>query len=459
MLTLLDIANRLGDDDDLDFHNSKDEYHWRPLTTDNYTVPDFCIDVSNAKGAKGKFNNSLSKVLAFVNNIKHRRSKTKCTIMTIPVKNKTNLAIWGSDKSVSNGIALMKKIGLISIENEMFRHHARNKKDNMAKTYRYYYENEQKLLQYCSTHGIEAAKVENHIYKIDPSKPYRTDIDPSKVRFSHQLRLSKPSDMSVSEFEEALSLCLYENYPELTLHIDKANEMNDKFYRDYPEFRITFQPNFHWNSKKTMVTKIGIRATNPMANTRKEDRKDILKAYGLTLEKDINASVPRMTLSLNSGHWVDYTGDIYELIYRNMGEAGEFTSEIREALKQLHMRAYFESSAKQVGHHTWLKMDQEGIDKTDVNNTMCKLRGAIVMSEGDRLYGSDIFYVESCVYLMTLYDLLNAGHMVWPIYDCFYSTGNETQEEFEELVLNGIKINFMYFYQTWHKKHGDIAPQ
>ena len=199
-----------------------------------------------------------------------------------------------------------------------------------------------------------------------------------------------------------------------------------------------------------------------MTNLKKEHRKDVLNEYGFTLEKDINASVPRITLSLNSGHWIDESEDMYELIYRIMEPNGVFTKEKREAIKKLHMRAYFDSGDKSVGHHTWLTMEQDGIDREDVCDKMSGFREAIIKAEGGKLYGSDIFYIESCVYLMTLYDLLSSGHKVWQVYDCFYSTGSNSQEWgqgadseslFKEMISKGVKLNFEYFLKTyWDKK-------
>lgn len=69
----------------------------------------------------------------------------------------------------------------------------------------------------------------------------------SKVRFASRLKLIKPIEFSKAEYEKQLTLCLYENYPRLRFHIMKANEINEKYYKDYPEFRIRFQPNFTWS--------------------------------------------------------------------------------------------------------------------------------------------------------------------------------------------------------------------
>ena len=61
--------------------------------------------------------------------------------------------------------------------------------------------------------------------------------------------------------------------------------------------------------------------------------------------------------------------------------------------------------------------------------------------------GSEIFYIESCVYLMAAYDLLTSGHMVWVVYDAFYSNGEEDQDTFENMLRYGIKMNFKWFLE------------
>lgn len=462
MITLEEIAGRLKDSKDYDFTINR--LDWKPQGVEPYKAPKFNIKESKAKGAETKLRNKLGKVLAFINSMKYIRIKEGCTLMPISVTNKENLAIWGNEMGVSRGIAYMIEIGLISIENDKYQFGAYYEKDNKSKTYRYYKENEDKIKKYCEDHSIEMFVVKNKVYNTSELKKLHKGIDKSKVRFASRLKLIKPIELSRAEFEKQLTLCLYENYPALRFHIVKANEINEKYYKDYPEFRIRFQPKFKWSDDGLYVSGIGIRATNSLTNLKKENRKEVLKEYGFILEKDINASVPRMTLSLNSDHWIDESEDMYELIYRVIEPAGLFTKEKREAIKKLHMRAYFDSGDKSVGHHTWLTMEQYGIDREDVCDKMSELRNAIIKAEGGKLYGSDIFYVESCVYLMTLYDLLSAGHKVWQVYDCFYSTGardwkeEEGQDEsegkviFEEMISNGVKLNFEYFLKKYWNK-------
>jgi hypothetical protein len=96
-------------------------------------------------------------------------------------------------------------------------------------------------------------------------------------------------------------------------------------------------------------------------------------------------------------------------------------------------------------------MEQDGVDREDVCDKMSEFRNAILKAEGGKLYGSDIFYIESCVYLMTLYDLLSSGHKVWQVYDCFYSTGAENQKLFEYMISNGVRRNFEDFLETCWK--------
>ena len=447
MVTLEEIASRLKNRRDYDFTSKKMD--WEPQRVAEYVLPEFMLKESTAKGAEAKLRLKLSKVLAFVDLVKHKRFKTGCTIIPISVTNKDYLAIWNNKMGVSRAIDYMIELGLLGVESDRFQFGAYYEKDNTSKSYRYYKENEDKLKAYCKAHSIPMFVVKNPVYDVSELKNVHTDIDRSKVRFASKLKLIRTANMSKAEFEKQLTLCLYENYPGLRFHIEKANEINEKYYKDYPEFRVRFQPNFTWSADDLYVSRIGIRATNSLCSLKKESRADVLKAYGFTLEKDINASVPRMTLSLNMGQWIDESTDIYELIYGHMASPGSFTQEVREAIKTLHMRVYFDAGDKSAGHHTWLAMDQENIEKQDVCDKMVEFREAIIKAEGGKLYGSDIFYVESCVYLMTLYDLLSSGHRVWQVYDCFYSTGDEDKETFEDMILNGVRLNFEEFIRMY----------
>jgi len=128
-----------------------------------------------------------------------------------------------------------------------------------------------------------------------------------------------------------------------------------------------------------------------------------------------------------------------------------FNTNDGRCLLNTYMRAYFDGTVKELGHHTWLNMDQNGISREDVCTEMEKLRNAIIDVEGGKLYGNEIFYVESCVYLMTLYDLLSCGCLVWLVYDCFYasSLNKETEQLFEEMIQYDVKQNFENFLKLY----------
>ena len=91
MITLVEIANRLKDKVDYNFNSEDEKKRWEPIRATDYVVPSFNITESQAKGAKAKLRMKLSKVLAFIDSVKHKRFKDGCTVMPISVTNKDNL--------------------------------------------------------------------------------------------------------------------------------------------------------------------------------------------------------------------------------------------------------------------------------------------------------------------------------------------------------------------------------
>lgn len=121
--------------------------------------------------------------------------------------------------------------------------------------------------------------------------------------------------------------------------------------------------------------------------------------------------------------------DIYKLINDEFEPGSNFTDQRRENIKKYALPTYFEKGSDQMlGKNLIYKLGKIGIDKKIIDDSMGRLRQALVKAVGGRTFGSDIFYIESCVYLMTLYDLLCSGHMVWLVYDAFYSNGPEDDE-------------------------------
>lgn len=238
------------------------------------------------------------------------------------------------------------------------------------------------------------------------------------------------------------------------------DEINNTYYADYPDLQIVFEPRFTWNKKNTMVTKIGIRATNGYCNAKKDKdnnpnfhgyyKQDVLDKFSLVFEKDVKSSVPRLTSSINSGKWIPEKEDIYERIYRSylklkypeeLPKDAVMFADARPAIKYLHMRCYFDKEGR-LGSNTRNAMGPVK-DKKAVDFEMKLLRQAVIDAEGGTLYDNEIFYYESVIYGRVLKQLLDEGFFVWLCYDAFYSTSKEgwDQERFENHVQSLIEIH------------------
>ena len=130
MITLEEIAGRLTERKDYDFAANKTD--WTPQRAEKYILPAFAIKESTAKGAEAKLRTKLSKVLAFIDLVKHKRFKTGCTIIPISVTNKDYLAIWNNQMGVSRAIDYMIDIGLLSPESDTYQFGAYYEKDNKS---------------------------------------------------------------------------------------------------------------------------------------------------------------------------------------------------------------------------------------------------------------------------------------------------------------------------------------
>jgi hypothetical protein len=437
--------------------------NWKPCALEGYATPKFEIPVKKSNNYETYKRAELSRVLAFIEYAQKKRIKGGCTAMPIPTTSRKNLMIWGYPKAISRGIEFMKEIGLITVHINQYRFGVPYQGANYGKTYAYFEENEQKVIQYCEEQGIykyvvknleeikgtekQILKIESAIEHIDAVKTF----DRSAVRFAKGLSLEKPDGVSGQDFEAYLYCCLYLNYPEFALHQMKADEINENFYKDYPEFKLRFRPHFTWQDNK--VVKIGIRITNEFCNKEKVERKALLDQYGFHLQHDVRSSVPRLTLSINKGHWVDEKEDVYKLINEEFEPGSNFSEARREAIKHYMLRTYFDiGSDKELGRNVLsdiykAKVEIPGVSKTEVDELMGRLREAAFRALGSKTFGSDIFYIESCVYLMTLYDLLTSGHMVWLVYDAFYSNGEEDQETFTYMVRSSVRLNFGFFME------------
>lgn len=456
MISFSDIADRLAEKKNQygSYRDEKFEEDWKPIRCDDYTVPTFNIPVYdvNVKGSKGKWRDKLINIYTFIKTVQHKRYKDGCTIILIPTTKNINLDIWGTPTSVANARKAMCEMGLISIytNDKSFG----ERRTGKAFSYKYYKENEDYFIQFCKDNDIKPRVLKNDNYDEVADITDFYGIDKSKVRFATHLRFKKPDSVSKKEFQKVLTKCLHENYPALRFYQRLADKINDDMYEDKQEFRIRFKPHFNWAKSGKSITSIGIRATNSLVSINKKDRPEILKKYGLIYENDVKSSVPRLTRSMDLGAWYVEDIDFYEEIFRLCEPDGQFTNKEREAVKKLYMRAYFDNSPANVGYHTWNEMEHCGVSERDVRNKMTILRQAIEQVSGSKTYGNEIFYIESCVYLGALYNLLLQGYETWVLYDCFYCKESAKfkpitegfRKDFEKDVEQALSLGFDYFY-------------
>lgn len=134
--------------------------------------------------------------------------------MPIPTTNKSMIAIAGSVANASNLIQFMCTIGLISVESSKYQFNSRYEKCNFSKKYRYYYDNEVKLIDYCEREAIKEFFPKNYSDRKQNELPALL-ISAESVSFSSKLNLVKPSDFSVAEFENYVSELLCRKYPDM----------------------------------------------------------------------------------------------------------------------------------------------------------------------------------------------------------------------------------------------------
>lgn len=461
----------------------------KPFRITEYTVPGFIIPTSDAKGFKGSQRKQFSKILTFIKHTQRKRFNDCCTALPIPTNSKMNLAIWGNHVAVLRALKLMETIGLIEVLNPNFR---KSNYESYSKTYKYYVENEIKFLEYCLENNIEKFDIikkeedeleeeieyivdeeTGEVIEINSDDITSEDIekirkvvgdgilpDPKEVKFGNNLHFVKPDNLTRKQFEKYLRSCLYKNYPYFIELLKVIRKLNKEYYEDkYPEFYIRFKVKITWGKKgkrtdkSNVVVGISIRETNDSANTETSKRPALRDKYGLTYDYDVKSSVPRLTYFLNTGQWLESKKDFYTMIHDEMYPDTECTPQRREAIKRLHMRAYFDDKGKDsLGGNTCYAMYMKGAKRSEVYDEMWRLRQAVVKVEGGKTYGNEIFYVESWVYLMVLNDLLTKeNQLVWMVYDCFYGKNLGSDKIVNIGIDNMIRAHFEVYLREWKK--------
>ena len=122
------------------------------------------------------------------------------------------------------------------------------------------------------------------------------------------------------------------------------------------------------------------------------------------------------------------------------------------------MRGYFDRPST-LGVHTRRVMANVR-DKEAVDAEMRIYQNAIIAAEGGSLYGSEIFYHESSIYMDVLKELLDNGYKVWQCYDAFYAhKEGVTQEDFTEYVTQVVEEKANLYIDTVVQKFNIAVNQ
>ena len=390
----------------------------------------------------------FAQILSIIELFKNVRSY-KPTRVSISSSSDRMISIAGSQSSASRLIKIMKQIGIISVADDFY-----SKDAGVCKQYWWFYQNEVFFKEYCRQNNIGTAIHINSLnlntYGIStyidtyltPSIPW---IDSTQIRFNCNLHLRKPTNWSKEEFNDYLKYHLYKNYPYLQHYQLLADEINQKYYSEHPELSIQFIPKITWNYGDKSVKSIGIRATNWLDSKPKGKEKSIRKMicqnYGFIQNHDVSASVPRMTKSLNEGKWIEEGINLYNQIIEQLDEPIT-----KEELKPLILRLYFDNPELMTNHILrFIPKEERELIFPEADKKIRRLREAMERVIG-HFFNNEIFFIESCVYIDVLNELLKDG-LVWLVYDCFYTT--DSREDFEDYCKSVIEKCFNRFFERF----------
>lgn len=242
---------------------------------------------------------------------------------------------------------------------------------------------------------------------------------------------------------------------------EKVMQIN-KSLNDSAFHRISYNPTTTY-SKDGHLTKIGIRATNPMCNLEKSgklsrDRFLNMMFDGNYSEYDVCGSVPRVARFINTREWSDKSEDPYEEIWNIWSdidnnvppfwdiETGERVEVTRDLIKQLFMKVYFGGSTKEIIKNFKYTNDLEPIKHIDGSVTIPitpdnwisdlgldieTFKEAVECYVGQEVGKGDttVFFHESNIYIYLRHILMKKHIRVAQVYDAFFVNPEELDED------------------------------
>lgn len=398
------------------------------------------------KAALGrKYKSNLYDLLLLCNSLKYMFFKPE-TVMPLSTTGKL-AETFGNYKKASRIIDIACEIGLLEEVNGKYSYCSITTKSiHFKPNAKEYVCNKQVLENIENKSNKENISILNtHISNI-----YNTVVDTFAVYAKNEQKTHKyaiTSKTLIDDTDENVLIGLYNNYPYMREFQALADEINaNALVSPLEEIKFQFKIT---RGKSGKVTKIGCRASNGIVSFKEHEnknqdyrgtwRKDYLKAVlGDYEEYDVHSSISNVTYLLNHGKWLGI--DCYRPEY-----GSDFDENVtRDWYKSIFMRLYFNNTVEGVAKSLF-STDVE-YRKTDYcKNTIRELTSNMTNFIGNT-YGSEIFFHESCIYLLVRKELMKRGIKCSQVYDGFYFKKGEMPKDMNKIVKSCAEYYYAHYY-------------
>lgn len=264
---------------------------------------------------------------------------------------------------------------------------------------------------------VAYARVDSQYKDVDFSEVFSTKIKcedsnknliPDAIKFSSKYRC-KYAVGNINNIMNSINK-QYPQFIEYQKKLEKINDLNDK---NIP----TSHFDVNYSIKNGCLSKVSARYANSLCNMKKDARALWCLNHGLTEEWDATSSIHSLSYAITYGKLP--TEDMYKMYYEKteLSKKVPFTKGMRELVKSMMQRCYFDISAKAALQH--YKKTEGDNYKEGFGELLQQLYTS--MREVTNTYDSEIFFFESCVMIDVIYELVvNRGCRVLPIYDGIY---------------------------------------
>ena len=264
---------------------------------------------------------------------------------------------------------------------------------------------------------VAYARVDSKYKDVDFGEVFSTKIKcedhnkkliPDAIKFSSKYRC-KYAVGNINNIINSINK-QYPQFIEYQKKLEKINDLNDK---NIP----TSHFDVNYSIKNGCLSKVSARYANSLCNMKKDARALWCLNHGLTEEWDATSSIHSLSYAITYGKLP--TEDMYKMYYEktDLSKKVPFTKDMRELVKSMMQRCYFDISVKAALQH---------YKKAEGDNYMYGFGELLQqlytsMREVTNTYDSEIFFFESCVMIDVIYELVvNRGCRVLPIYDGIY---------------------------------------